>query len=220
VIPNWADGQVIRPLVAGENRFRREHDLQGRFVVMYSGNLGVGHDIETPLRAARRLAATHPKVLFLFVGDGARRHEAEALSRSATNVRFLPYQPRERLSESLSAADAHLVTLVPGAEGLVVPSKLYGALAAGRPILYVGPAACEVSCVVREGEVGWSGAGGDGDALARAIATLADNPTLAAALGHRARQLLEDKYDRRHAVRRWRELLHEAAGKRSDVNAP
>lgn len=210
VIENWADGQAIRPVPHALNRLRSEQGWQGRFVVMYSGNLGVGHDVATLLGAARRLASRVPRILFAFVGQGARRAEAVALAQGLDNVSFLPYQPADRLAESLSAADVHLSSLRSGLEGLLVPSKLYGVLAAGRPLFHVGPPGCELSRVIREHDIGWTGEPGSDAALAAAIAAAAADPGWVAERGTRARALLESRWDRPLAVERWRALLAEA----------
>ena len=210
VIPNWADGELIRPRAGLENDFRRSNELTDKFVVMYSGNLGVAHDFDTLIRAARILEDTHDNVVFTFVGDGNRRKETEELARGARNVRFLPYQPREVLGQSLSAADAHLISLRPGLEGLVVPSKVHGAMACGRPILYIGPRDCDVGRLVRENDIGWSGVSGDAEGLAAAIRLLVDDPARVTAQGARARQLFEAEYDRERALTRWSALLEEA----------
>jgi glycosyltransferase involved in cell wall biosynthesis len=211
VIPNWSDGRAVRPLAHADNPFRREHGLEGRFVVMYSGNLGVGHDVATFAGAARLLASRRPEVLFLFIGDGSRRGELEAETRVLTNVRFLPYQPYESLGKSLSAADVHLISLREGLDGLLVPSKLYGALAIGRPVFYVGPETCEAARVIRGDDLGWAGRPGDAAGLARAIEAAAADPAGCADRGARARALFEREYDRPIAVSRWRSALAEAA---------
>lgn len=211
VIHNWADGQVIRPVAHADNAFRHAHALEGRFVVMYSGNLGVGHDVASLVAAARLLEQSHPSVVWMFVGEGGRLSEAKSLAAGLSNVRFVPYQPYERLVESLSAADVHLASLKDGLEGLLVPSKLYGVLAAGRPLFYLGPGMCEISRVVRENKIGWQGRPGDAPGLAAAVARAAQDPIGTAEQGARARKLLEERYDRRLAVARWRALLAEAA---------
>jgi glycosyltransferase involved in cell wall biosynthesis len=180
---------------------------------MYSGNLGQGHDVATFIAAARRLAHEAPEILFLFIGDGARKPEAQALAFGLDNVRFLPYQPHDKLGESLSAADVHLISLREDLEGLLVPSKLYGALAAGRPIIYIGPPSCEVARVVREHDLGWAGRPGDHEIMSRALLDAVKNPHLWEARGRRARQIFCERYDRLISSRRFRELLREASGK-------
>ncbi len=214
VVPNWSDAQVLRPMATTANAFRAEHGLQGRFVVMYSGNLGRGHDVATLVEAARWLHDRRPDVVFVFVGDGERRPEAERLARGLENVRFLPYQPLEGLNESLAAADVHLASLRPGLEGLLVPSKLYGVLAVGRPLLYIGPDTCELARVIRDHDVGWHGVPGDAAGLADAIAAYHGDPERVAATGERARALLVQTLDRPIAVGRWERLLTEAATSR------
>jgi len=211
VVHNWADGAVLAPVPRANNRFLDEHGLRDRFVVMYSGNLGVGHDLQTFVDAARQLAASHPRVVFVFVGGGARRAETEQATASIPNVRFLPAQPRAQLAESLSAADAHLVSLRDGFEGLLVPSKLYSIMAVGRPILYVGPASSEVARVVNTHRLGWAGQPGDAHGLADAIAALVTDDARRAATGAAARQTLEAEFDRTRAVAKWREVLQQAA---------
>lgn len=185
VLPNWPDPQV-RPVERASNPFRAEHGLGDHFTVVYSGNLGLVHPMAGVLEAAESLGRTDPDILFLLIGDG-RGHAAvagAARERGLRNVRFLPFQPAERLAESLSAADLHLATMDPRAEGLLIPSKVAGALAAGRPCLFLGPAGSEAAALV-------DGCGlaldpQDGAGIAAAIRDYAHNPTLCAEEGQRA----------------------------------
>jgi glycosyltransferase involved in cell wall biosynthesis len=137
VISNWVDGEAITPLPAEINPTRVEWNLIGKFVVMYSGNMGRGHEFETILGAAAKLQAD-ARFVFLFVGGGNQRGplgiEVERLG--ITNIRFKPYQRREHLGLSLTVGDVHLISLRQELEGLIVPSKFYGILAAGRPVLF------------------------------------------------------------------------------------
>lgn len=145
-IPNWAP-RLESPDRSG---FRARHHLEGDFVVQYSGNLGLAHEFDTLLEAAFRLR--EKPVVFLVVGSGPRLAglvEA-AKSRGLANIRFLPPQPAECLADSLAAADAHLVSLRSALCGLVVPSKVYGALASGRPVFFVGPASSEAARLITE----------------------------------------------------------------------
>jgi glycosyltransferase involved in cell wall biosynthesis len=210
-IPNWADGRLIRPVAHEDNPFRKQHGLEDRFVVMYSGNLGQGHDVATPIAAARMLERSSPRVLFLFIGEGARRAEAEQLAADLTNVRFLPYQRKTDLANSLSAADVHLVSLRQGLEGLLVPSKLYGALASGRPVCYVGPRECEVASVVRAHQLGTEARNGDAEHVAASVAGLAVRQDWWRDACVRARRTFEASYDRPVCVARWIETLREAS---------
>ena len=214
VIHNWADGEKIAPLARGEeNPFREEQGLGGRFVVLFSGNFGRVNEFATVLDAARRLRARED-VLFLFVGDGARAAEIDDFIRreSLANVRVLPYQPREALRYSLAAGDAHLVTLAEGLAGLSVPSKTYGILAAGRPILFVGDPKSDVARLVAEHGCGEVVPAGAGSRLAEIIEAWAEDRTKPATMGERARSLFASRFDRPHAVSAYVESLGKCLG--------
>lgn len=208
VIPNWSDPAGVRPVPPGENAFLREHGLVGKTVILYSGNMGRGHDMRTLLDAARRLE-DHTDLVFAFIGDGAKRAEVEAASRDLPSIRLIPYQPRERLAESLSAGALHVVTQDPCTLGLIEPSKLYGVMAAGRPVLFIGPSTSEAArTVVREG-VGEVVANGDVEGAARAVLRLTAR---AGELGARARGALERVYARSHRTAAFASLLAEVVG--------
>ena len=152
VISNWADGEVIRPLAPQDNPLRAAWGLGERFVVGYSGNLGCAHLVD-PVIELITLLADEPKLTFLFIGAGSGYGilRAAIAERRLENVVFRPYQDRAKLRLSLTAPDLHLVTLRPEWEGLVMPSKLYGALAAGRPILFIGDPEGDAARIVRAG---------------------------------------------------------------------
>ena len=152
VIPNWADGELIRPLAPQDNPLRAAWGLRGRFVIGYSGNLGSAHLVE-PMVELMALLKDEPELVFLFIGAGCgyRALRAATASRGLGNVVFRPYQDRAQLPQSLTAPDLHLVTLQPELEGLVMPSKLYGALAAGRPVVFIGDPAGDAARLVEGG---------------------------------------------------------------------
>lgn len=162
LVTPWADPEQIVPLRREVNAFRREHGLQDKLVVMYSGNLGLGHDISTLCAAMERLykdGEQNPRdreMAFVFIGGGKRMGEVAAFVKAhgLPELLMLGYQPREKLSETLSAGDLHLITQAAGTTGLIVPSKYYGILAAGRPSLYIGPLDTEVALSIREQELG------------------------------------------------------------------
>jgi glycosyltransferase involved in cell wall biosynthesis len=175
------------------------------FVVGYSGNLGRAHDFDTILGAMRQL----PDVQFLFTGGGA---QLDAVKRAAgANATFRPYAPREELSAALSAADAHLVSLKPSLEGLIVPSKFYGVLAVGRPVIFVGARDGELARIIEAHRCGIVVAMGDVDGLTNAIRTLANDRAEAAAMGHRGRELYLQHFAPHHAFAAWERVLAEVA---------
>lgn len=183
VVPNWPDPRV-RPVAHGENAFRRALGLDGRFTVAYSGNFGLAH----PLGAVFDAAALLPEVVFLLVGEG-RGHAAavrEAEVRRLANVRLLPFQPADRLAESLSSADLHVATMDERAAGLLVPCKVAGALATGRPCILLGPGGSEAARLITEHGCGTVLPPADGAALAEAIAALVADPALLRLQGARA----------------------------------
>ena len=208
VIHNWADDASIAQGSAGESPLRQEWGWRGRFVVLYSGNLGLAHEFETVLDAAEKFR-NRRDVLFAFVGGGPRRAaaEAEVTRRGLPNVEFRPYVPRERLGDSLPAGDVHLVTLRPNMPGLLVPSKIYGILAAARPTIYIGPAAGAVYEIVSGGACGTVLANGDADGLAAAIESYAGDPERRRREGVAARRLFEDRHAKHHGVAAFTSLV-------------
>jgi glycosyltransferase involved in cell wall biosynthesis len=215
VIPNWADGALLRPVERGANPLRAEWGLGDNFVVGYSGNLGRVHEFGTVLDAAEALRS-HADIVFLFIGDGAQKAAlaTAAQERGLSNILFRPYQPRAALGQSLGAADVHLVTLRPELEGLVVPSKFYGVAAVGRPAIFIGDPEGEIGSVVREAECGMRVKQGDGARLAQAIMTLRDDLALRERMGANARRVFEERYDKAIAVEEWRRLLRDVAATR------
>jgi colanic acid biosynthesis glycosyl transferase WcaI len=174
------------------------------FVVAYSGNLGRAHEFETILAAMRELSDDEG-VRFLFIGGGA---QWERVRRDAgANVEFAPYAPREALSESLSGADAHVVSLLPELEGLIVPSKFYGALAVARPVLFVGARDGELARIIQENDCGVVVERGDATGLAHAVRELARDRGKAEAMGRRGREVYERELAPRVALKHWEEIL-------------
>jgi colanic acid biosynthesis glycosyl transferase WcaI len=206
VIPNWADGRAIRPDAKAGAAFRTRHGLEGRFVVLYSGNHGLAHRFDAVLAAARALAEQEPRVLFLFVGDGPRLPEVQTEARGRANVRFMPYQPREHLRALFNAADVHLVTLRDEVSGMVVPSKYPAALAAGKPVLLVGGKGTRMWDEIGHEGVGWC-CDHEGDIVRHVLLDACRHPETLDGMGARARGLLERKYERRLCTRQWAELV-------------
>ena len=209
IIPNWADSEAIYPVASLDNPLRPAWGLESRMVVCYSGNMGRAHEFETILGAAERLAVTAAHICFVFIGAGAQRPwvEAEAGRRKLPNVQFRPYQARSVLPLSLGLGDIHLLSQRPEVEGYVFPSKLYGILAAGRPLVFIGAQDGEIGRLVEREGVGVSVRQGDAAALASQLERLAEDPALRGAMGARARALLCARYGKSIAFTAWQVLL-------------
>jgi glycosyltransferase involved in cell wall biosynthesis len=162
VLPPWPLEDHVEPISHEENPFRRQHGLEGKIVIMYSGNLSLASPVDTLLEAAGRVTDLE-NLLFLFVGGGLLKQQVDELiaTGGGTNLRTLPYQPLEDLRYSLSAADVHLVAIGEKIVGICHPCKIYGAMAAARPILSLGPAACHAGDILADRNIGWSVAHGD-----------------------------------------------------------
>ncbi|MGH7934163.1 MAG: glycosyltransferase family 4 protein [Candidatus Binataceae bacterium] len=206
IVPDWVDCQRIRPLES--NPFRTE--FGDRFVVMYSGNLGLSQQLDMVLDAADRLR-DDKRIIFVLIGAGARRDWLVERARKLglPNVMFLPYRPKEKLAESLSAADLHLIPLSAGTAGCLVPSKIYGILAAGRPFVAIMEEFAEVARIARDHAVGFVSPPGDAEAMVRIVRAAVSAPAELKMMGKRARRLAEAKFDRAIVTRRFGEVLAE-----------
>ncbi len=209
VIPNWADTQLIQP-VEGNNLFLERHQLHNRFVVMYSGNMGLTQRLEDFVEAAA-LLQDDDQIQFVFVGQGATRPDLEMLvrSRQLTNVMFLDYQPLTELSHSLSAADLHLVPLNKALAQCLMPSKLYGILAAGRPYLTNAPAGTELHELTVQNQVGLVVSAGSPAAIADSVRGARANIKELRKMGVNGRRLAESRYSQASAITAFREMLQD-----------
>jgi glycosyltransferase involved in cell wall biosynthesis len=209
VIPNWADDEEIKPVAHADNPLRCKWQIEDKFVVGYSGNLGRAHEADTVIAASHCLK-NHDRIVFVCIGGGhsfndlRRRVEQQGLNRT---FQFFPYQPRDMLKYSLGVSDMHWISLKPKVEGLLFPSKFYGVAAAGRPIVAVAAETGEIAQLVNQHDCGIVVKPGDGKSLAHAIVNLSTDNDRRADMGRRARQMLETHFSRHHALERWRTLL-------------
>ncbi len=208
VIPDWADCSAIVP-APKRNPFSIAHGLADKFVVMHSGNIGLSQGLETVIEAAALLKDIQ-EIEFVFVGEGVKKAALADRARALGlgNVRFMPYQPQDRLTDSFAAADVFLVSLKPGLAGYIVPSKLYGILAAGRPYVAMVETECEVADIARKRECGLLAEPGNPADLARKILLLHNDRALARHLGINARRAAL-KFDRPVQVRAYYELFRD-----------
>jgi colanic acid biosynthesis glycosyl transferase WcaI len=211
VIPNWVDTAAITP-APKDNDWSREQGLADRFVVMHSGNIGHAQNLDALVRATTFLRDLDDLVVAI-IGGGARHTELIELTErlDADAVRFLGYQQREVLSLSLSSADVHVVGLASGLAGYVVPSRLYGILAAGRPVIVAADADSETARVVEREGCGVVVPPGRPELLAAAIRSAHDGDLDLAEMGRRAREYVVREADRTVAFDRYRRLLRDLA---------
>ena len=208
IIRNWADPERIFPVPPEENGLRAKWGLEGKFVIAYSGNFGVSHEFEDLLSVAEELASDDD-IRFLLIGNGVRRPEVEKIiaARKLSNMILQSYQDASLLYESLSAGDVHYVSLKKGFESLVVPSKAYGAMAAGRPIVYQGMETGEIARMIEKEEIGFVVPPGDRKKLRERILELRLNPALRKSQGERARKALEERYSAGIGLALYRKVL-------------
>jgi glycosyltransferase involved in cell wall biosynthesis len=206
VIPPWAHNPV-RFDASGRDEFRARHGFSDKFVVMYSGNHSPCHPLDTVFDAAQRLSGD-PRIVFCFVGGGSeyRRLQGLARERRMANVLFLPYQPLEQLSASLSAADLHLVVMGDPFVGIIHPCKIYNVLRVGAPVLYVGPAQSHVADIFDEcHNVHFRAARhGDVDAVVAQIHAAADQVVLP----NPVEISLADRFSHQHLVTQILEIVN------------
>lgn len=206
IIHNWADCEKIQP-INGPNPFRSQYNLNGKFVVMHSGNIGLSQDVEKLVESAKILREKKD-IVFLIVGEGNKK--AELLGKARTwrleNVIFLPYQPREVLKYAFSTADVFVISLKRGLAGYIVPSKLYGILASGRPFVAAVEPECEVATISKHYECGVVCPPGNPHALASEILRMYEDPAHLREMGKRAREAARN-YDRKVALRSFHSLF-------------
>jgi glycosyltransferase involved in cell wall biosynthesis len=215
VIPNWEDEDFIEPQAKSDNEFAQEQNTVDQFTLLYSGNIGRYHELRTVVDAAYLLQQRdNLEFEFLIIGEGAQKSELQEYvdRKEIDGVRFLPFQPMDRLPDTLTCADASFVGIVPEMGGICVSSKLYSSLAAGQPVLACVAQSDEVARVVEENDCGAVVKQGDVERTAEILEKWAKEPELRAKLGENARRTLEENYTADHAIEAYRKVLREASG--------
>ena len=208
IAEDWANSQAIQPMP-------RPGD-PSQLVLLYSGNFGLAHDVDT-LTGAMLLLKDDPRFHFLFVGSAGNKKELTGFiaQHELQSAEFRPYVDRDKLSEGLAAGDIGLVTQHNICCGSVVPSKVYGILAAGRPVLFIGPRTATPALIVKQYQCGWQIDPGDVYALCRLLLTLAANPHQVQQAGRRARQALVQHFDLPISVARVAAILTTLPGQQN-----
>ena len=208
IIPNWADLDEIRPAPKDLNPMLLKTGLVDKFVVLCAGNMGRAQAIENMLRAVE-LLKNRTDIHFLFVGSGAKKRwmQEEAAAKDLRNITFIDQKPRSEQQVFLNACDIVLISLLPGMTGAGVPSRLYNAMAAGKPVISFATSDSEVSRVVYEENIGWIAGPDDPGALLEAILNAKSNPERLAEMGRRARMAVENRYSRDFIINEYVSLL-------------
>ena len=212
IIHNWVDESFIRPMSKTENWFAAQHALQDKFVVLYAGNMGLAHDLESLIMAAGQLREKN--IVFVFIGDGAKRRKLQEMAADSrlTNILFLPYQPRPVLPFLLGCSDVSIIAMESGIEGLVMPSKLYTTMASGRPIVALAEEHLEVSRIIRGAKCGTCVAPGNVGGLVEVLEHYYRDRETAAQDGRNGRRYCEDHFTLTRACREYHrvlEMVHE-----------
>lgn len=211
IVHNWANPNWISPLPKDKNWFAREHELIDRFTVLYSGNLGRCHEIDTILDAAVQLQ--DEPIQFAFVGSGAKWKMAVERARDLglQNCKFLPYQDKQTLPYSLTACDLSLISIAAGMEGLVVPSKLYGMLATSRPVAAICESHSYLRQLIAKAQCGAAFNIGDATGLAAFILYLSRDRHMAEQMGKSGRAYLMKRFTPEIIAKKYSVVLQKAA---------
>lgn len=191
IMPPWPHEDELAKIAHADNPFRAKQGLDGKFVIMYSGNHSPANPIKTILDAAERFQGDDRLVFMCIGGGGGKKEVEEKVAKGIKNIRSLPYQPLSEIKYSLSSADVHIVSVGPGVVGIVHPCKVYGAMAVSRPILLLGPNPCHVSDLIEKHKIGWHISHGDVDGAERVIKQILATPREElAAMGERAAEVI------------------------------
>ncbi len=198
VVQNWSDTDLVRRIGRGE-AFRQCHGLADRFVVLYSGNLGRTQNLELLIEAAS-LLRHRADIMFVLIGDGAERPRLQSLAADLQNIRFLDFVPKEQLGESLSCGDLHWLPFGSAFSGCLMPSKLYGILAAGGCVLTNADRGTELYRDVVDGGLGLYVAEGSAQAIVDRVLWAASSPAEIEGMRQKSRTAAEERFTARHAL--------------------
>ena len=209
IIPPWPYEHQLVNIDHSENPFREKHNLNGRFVVMYSGNISPIHPIDTLLEAIRKIEDEN-RFLFMFIGGEAARKNIEefALHNKVTNIVTLPYVPLEETRYSLSAADVHIISMGEKMVGIVHPCKIYGVMSTGRPFILFGPKHSHIGEVLEKYQIGWQINHGDIEGTVEALKSIEKMPqSRLTGMGNLGREIVIKEYSRKKQCTRFCEAF-------------
>ncbi|TVP64158.1 MAG: colanic acid biosynthesis glycosyltransferase WcaI [Nodularia sp. (in: Bacteria)] len=220
-IPNWVDVNFIRPSSPENNPFRAAHNLNGKFVALYSGNIGLTQGLETVVKAASQLRHVQD-IAFVIVGEakGLQRLQKHCLDCGADNVLLLPFQPRKQLPQMLAAADVGLVVQKKNVVSFNMPSKIQSLLASGRALVASVPESGTAAKAVRQSGGGVIVPPEDSNALATAILDLYNHPEKVKDLGVHSRQYAMEQYAFEQALNHYEDLFYSVIANRQGIESP
>lgn len=216
IINNWTNENDIIPMSKDElhvQEFLRNNDLEDKFIVMYSGNIGLYYDLENIIKITKYFKE-YPDLVFLFIGEGAVKKEMQEYvnKHNITNVKFLPYQPIDSIKYSLNSADVHLVVNQKGIKGVSVPSKIYGVMAAGKPIIGVLEQGSEAQLLIDKSNCGTVVEPQNYQGIVSAIEYFFNMKTESLQqLGLNGRKYLNQNLKREISINKYREVLKEVS---------
>lgn len=198
VIHNWADSEELYPVKKEDNPFIKKLGIERKFIISYSGNFGIVHDFN-PVKQAIMDLKDYKDIVFLFIGDGTEKRGLQQFveNNKVKNVLFIPFQPREEILYSLNACDVSLVSMKKGMEGKLVPSKLYGILSVGKPVIGICSGKSEVADIITENRCGMVV---DDNNLSGRILDLYNNKEKREEMGRNSRDAFMKRYDRHIAT--------------------
>lgn len=219
VINNWVDERTVIPLSKEDSHvqaFKKKYKLEDKYVIVYSGNIGLYYDLENIFTVLQKFRS-EKNVVFAFIGDGTIKDKLllQKKEHMMDNVVFIPYQPKEELVYSLNAADAHWVINAKGIKGISVPSKVYGVMAVGKPIIGVLEKGSEARTLIEESHCGYVVEPGDYNAIQDVLeAVLADKKRFEN-LGMNGRAYLEVHLSKEASIQKYKETIENLEKKQS-----
>jgi glycosyltransferase involved in cell wall biosynthesis len=208
IIRNWADEKFILPIKKENNWFAKKYGLIDKFVILYSGNIGLFQDLKTIINVAKRLK-NYDDIIFLFIGNGGGLYQLKEMVKkyNLDNVKFLPYQLKKYLPFSLTSSDISIVAFEKGVEGLAVPCKVYGILASGRAVLGLVGENCEVADIIKNAKCGIRVNQGNVNGLVEEIKYIYKNPEILKTMGENSRRYFEKHFTRSKMTREYYKIL-------------
>lgn len=208
IVENWVDPNKIFPIKREDNIFLRKHSLENKFVVMYSGNIGLSQDLENVAYLADSLKEIND-IFFILIGEGAYKERLinMSISLELKNIEFLNYQEKKDLKFSLNAAHIHLIPLKKGMKGIIVPSKAYGIMAAGKPFIAAVDEDSEIDKIVKEFCCGIVVKPSDVEELKNAVLWAFNNKDKIEKMGENGRKALENHYSKNICTQKFKQIV-------------